>query len=92
MLASAVASAEQVGPVGILRRSWDLSHGNWWRLFVFLLLFFVGALCLVWAVETVFALLARVLFADSGPLSARRAADRDRHASSSAPSFRSFSS
>ena len=69
MLASAVASAEQVGPVGILRRAWDLSHGNWWRLFVFLLLFFVGALCLVWAVETVFALLARVLFADSGPLS-----------------------
>ena len=47
MLSSPVASAEDVGPVAILRRSWELSKGNWWRLFVFLLLFGIGALCLL---------------------------------------------
>jgi hypothetical protein len=69
VLSSAVASAETAGPVHILRRSWDLSGGNWWRLFVFLLSFGVGALCLLWAVESILFLLARVLFQDSGPLS-----------------------
>jgi hypothetical protein len=68
MLASAVASAENDGPFRILRRSWDLSGGNWWRLFAFLLLFAVGALCLLWAVEMVFGVLARVAFGDIAPL------------------------
>jgi hypothetical protein len=68
VLSSAVASAEAAGPLAILRRSWDLSAGNWWRLFAFLLSFGVGALCLLWAVESVLFLLARVLFQDSGPL------------------------
>ncbi|NUQ19122.1 MAG: hypothetical protein HOP95_11870 [Sphingomonas sp.] len=69
MLTSAVASAEQVGPLVILRRSWDMSHGNWWRLFVFLLLFGIGALCLIWAVDSVAGLLVRVVAADAGPRS-----------------------
>jgi hypothetical protein len=69
MLSSAVASAETVGPLAILRRSWDLSSGNWWRLFAFLLLFFIGALCLLWAAETVVGLLVRLAVEDSGPRS-----------------------
>ena len=69
MLASAVASAENVGPIGILRRSWDLSSGNWWRLFAFLILFGIGALCLVWAVDTVAGLVIRLVVEDSGPRS-----------------------
>lgn len=68
MLASAVASAENDGPVQILRRSWDLSAGNWWRLFVFLLLFAVGALCFIWAVEAVFGVLATLISPQHGPL------------------------
>ena len=68
MLASAVASAENQGPFRILRRSWDLSLGNWWRLFAFLLLFALGALCLLWAVESVFGVLAKVMFGDVAPL------------------------
>src|SRR4051812_8749095 len=69
MLSSAVASAETVGPVMILRRSWDLSHGNWWRLFAFLLLFFIGAFCLLLAVEAVAGLIVRIFAADAGPRS-----------------------
>jgi hypothetical protein len=48
-----VASAEAVGPVAILRRSWALTRGNWWRLFAFLLLFIIAAFCLVIASEVV---------------------------------------
>jgi hypothetical protein len=69
VLSSAVASAEHGGPFAILRRSWELSRGNWWRLFVFVLLFWIGALCLVWAVGSVAGVLARMVFADIGPLS-----------------------
>ena len=69
MLSSAVASAETVGPVAILRRSWDLSRGNWWRLFAFLVLFFIAALCLLLAVETVAGLVVRIFAPDAGPRS-----------------------
>jgi hypothetical protein len=67
-LSSSVASAENGGPFAILKRSWELTHRNWWRLFAFLLLFWIGAVCLLWAVQSVFGLFARMLFADSGPL------------------------
>jgi hypothetical protein len=69
MLSSPVASAEDIGSVAILRRSWDLSRGNWWRLFVFLLLFGIGALCLIWAIDSVATLLIRVFAEDTGPRS-----------------------
>lgn len=68
MLVSAVASAESEGPLRILRRAWDLSGGNWWRLFAFLMLFAIGALCLLWAVQTVFGVLAHLMFGELGPL------------------------
>jgi len=68
MLVSAVASAEGDGPLRILRRSWDLSGGNWWRLFAFLMLFAIGALCLLWAVQTVFGVLAHLTFGELGRL------------------------
>ena len=68
MLSSAVASAENIGPLAILRRSWELSSGNWWRLFIFLFVFAVGAICLLWAVESVVGLLVRTIFDASGPL------------------------
>jgi|GraSoiStandDraft_46_1057282.scaffolds.fasta_scaffold96560_2 hypothetical protein len=62
ILMSAVASAENIGPLRILRRSWELSAGNWWRLFGFLLLFAAGALVLVWAVGAVTGLLSQLAF------------------------------
>jgi hypothetical protein len=69
MLSSAVASGENIGPIAILQRSWQLSSGNWWRLFVFLLLFGIGALCLIWAVDSVAGLLVRLIAEDAGPRS-----------------------
>lgn len=69
MLSSPVASAEDVGSIAILRRSWMLSSGNWWRLFAFLLLFGIAALCLIWAIDSVAALLIRLVADDSGPRS-----------------------
>jgi hypothetical protein len=68
ILSSAVAGAEHSGPLVILRRSWDLSSGNWWRLFAFVLLFWIGAVCLLWSVETVAGLLVRLMSSDTGPL------------------------
>ena len=69
MLSSTVASAESAGPFAILRRSWHLSHGNWWRLFLFLLLFGIAALCLILAIDSVAGLLVRAFAADAGPRS-----------------------
>jgi Membrane domain of glycerophosphoryl diester phosphodiesterase len=69
MLSSPVASAENIGPIAILQRSWQLSRGNWWRLFAFLLLFGIAALCLLLAVESVATLLVRTFAADAGPRS-----------------------
>ncbi|MGE5564135.1 MAG: glycerophosphoryl diester phosphodiesterase membrane domain-containing protein [Bacillota bacterium] len=69
MLSSPVAAAEEAGPVRILHRSWDLTRGNWWRLFAFVVLFWIGALCLVWAVDAVAGLLVRLVAEDAGPRS-----------------------
>ena len=69
ILISAVASGEPVGPIAILRRSWDLTAGNWWRLFGFLLLCMIAAMALLFAVQSVAALIARMVFGDVSQLS-----------------------
>ncbi len=69
MLSSPVASAENVGSVAILRRSWQLSSGSWWRLLIFLLLFGIGAICLIWAIDSVAGVLIHLVVEDSGPRS-----------------------
>jgi hypothetical protein len=46
--------------VTILRRSWELTTRNWWRLFGFLLIYAVGALALIWAVTSVVGVVARL--------------------------------
>lgn len=69
ILMPAVASAEPLGPVGILQRSWRLTGGNWWRLFLFVALFAVAAIILIFAVAAVIGLVARIVFGDLTPLS-----------------------
>lgn len=61
IVALAVASAEGVGPVAILQRSWRVTAGNWWRLFAFLLLFLIAALCVMLAVGAVIGTLVAML-------------------------------
>lgn len=65
MLTSSIASAEGIGPVAILRRSWNLTRGNWWRLFGFFVMFMIGAIVLFWATEAVFGLLVNLAFGNS---------------------------
>jgi hypothetical protein len=55
--------------LAILRRSWDLSRGNWWRLFVFLLVFLLAAAVVLVTVGIVVGTLARVIFGEVEPLS-----------------------
>lgn len=69
LLMAAVASAEPIGPFAIFRRSWDLTAGNWWRLFGFVVIFFVGAVALLWATASVVGLFARMFFGEIAPLS-----------------------
>jgi hypothetical protein len=68
LMTSPVASAERIGPIAILKRSWELTAGNWWRLFGFFLLFVIAALIVLAAVASVMGLLARLLFGSLEPL------------------------
>lgn len=61
MLIVPVASEEQVGAVGTLRRSWALSRGHFWRLFAFLLLVVVAALFLLGAAGLIGGILGEAL-------------------------------
>lgn len=65
-----IASAEKIGPLTILRRSWELTSGNWWRLFGFFILFLVGCLTLVWSVGAVLGLIVRLTLGVLTPMSA----------------------
>lgn len=59
-----VAAMEPVGPVGILRRSWELTAGHFWKLLGFLLLFAILFAVISLAVGAVAGLL---IFAIAGP-------------------------
>ena len=59
-LNAAVASAESASPLVILRRSWALTAGHWWKLFGFVFLFGVAVLALLIAVEAVIGIFAKL--------------------------------
>lgn len=67
--ASAVAAAEPLGPVALLRRTWGLTQGHWWRLFAFLLLFLVLVVVLIAALGSATGLLAALVFGPLEPMS-----------------------
>jgi hypothetical protein len=69
LMSSPVASEEDAGPVQILRRSWDLTRGHWWRLFGFIVMFVIGALILIAAVNWAVTAFAVVLFGAIAPMS-----------------------
>jgi hypothetical protein len=70
LLSSAVASEEAIGPVEIIRRSWTLTAGHWWRLFGFLILFLIGAVIAMSAVNWAVGFVAVMWFGPIAPLSA----------------------
>jgi hypothetical protein len=69
IIASAVTSAEAVGPIGVLQRSWVLTRGNWWRLFGFVVLFIVAVLLLMAATGAVVGIVVGILFGAPEPMS-----------------------
>jgi lipoate-protein ligase B len=50
IMSGPVASAEAVGPITILKRSWALTDGNFWRLFAFIFAFFIAAIIVLLAI------------------------------------------
>lgn len=68
-LVSPVASAETVGPVGIIKRSWQLTAGHYWRLLGFIGLLLVATLVLMIAAGAIGGLLARMFSPDIEPMS-----------------------
>lgn len=69
MLIGPVTMAEGGGSFAILHRSWKLTQGNWWRLFCFFVIFFVGALALFLAVRTAAGIVARLAVGSMSTLS-----------------------
>jgi hypothetical protein len=69
LMASSVASAEAVGPIRIVKRSWQLTRGNVGRLLAFLLLFLIAVIVLLSAVALMVGLLANALFDGIEPFS-----------------------
>lgn len=70
LMSSAVASAEDAGPIRILTRSWGLTRGHWWPLFGFLTIFIVGALVLLIAVGAAVGAVVALLLGAPQPMSA----------------------
>ena len=69
LVTSPVASAEALGPIGIIRRSWRLTAGNTWRLLGFICLFLIGAVVLVAAVDIVTGLIVTAALGPPDPRS-----------------------
>ena len=70
LMTAPVASAEAAGPVAIIRRSWTLTAGHWWKLFGFLILFFIAAVVTLLALSAVAGVVAGLLFGGIEPMSA----------------------
>jgi hypothetical protein len=68
LMTSPVASAETVGPVEILRRSWQLTQGHWLRLFGFFVAIVIAAVVAIMAVTAIGGILAKLVFGGVEPL------------------------
>jgi hypothetical protein len=68
LMAAPVASAEPVGPIALLRRSWALTNGHFWQLVGFLLLFFIAALVVLLGVGAAVGVVVRLLFGSLEPM------------------------
>jgi hypothetical protein len=70
LMTAPVASAEEAGPVAIIRRSWTLTAGHWWHLLGFLLAFFIGAIVVLTAAKAATGTAAELLLGPIEPMSA----------------------
>jgi hypothetical protein len=68
MMTSSVASAETVGPVEIVRRSWQLTSGHWWKLFGLLCAFLLVTIIVMTAVGAVVGIISKLAFDPIEPM------------------------
>jgi hypothetical protein len=61
MMMTPVAAAETVGPIGIIKRSWELTRGHFWKLLGFILLVGVAAVVIAMVVSIILGLLIAVV-------------------------------
>lgn len=61
LLTAPVASAEKAGPIAILKRSWSLTNGHYWKLLGFLLLLLVVAVVLMVAAGAIGGILGALI-------------------------------
>lgn len=57
LLMTPVAASEPVGPLGIIRRSWDLTAGHFWKLLGFVVLMLIVLIVVMTVVTLIFGLL-----------------------------------
>lgn len=69
ILSAPIASAEDIGPIAILRRSWALTHGYWWGLFGFVAVFVVAAIIVAFAVSSALGVVLRLTVGPLEPMS-----------------------
>ncbi|MES2120252.1 MAG: hypothetical protein V4513_06695 [Pseudomonadota bacterium] len=70
-VAPAVATSEpDLGPIGIIRRSWSLTGGHFWRIAGFLVLFFVATSIAMAAIGLAIGSAVEIAFGDIDPMSA----------------------
>lgn len=69
LVTSPVAVAEAAGPIGIIKRSWALTGGHFWKLLGFILLFLLAAFFGLGALGIAAGLIARVVAGTIEPLS-----------------------
>jgi len=70
ILIAPVASAERVGPFAILKRSWNLTSGNYWRFLGLVILFLILALVLLSVAAILGGILGRLVDPEIAPFSA----------------------
>jgi hypothetical protein len=68
-LSMSVTAGENAGPLTILRRSWELTAGHYWRLLAFLVLAFITAVIVLLTAQFMAGILAKMLFGDVAPFS-----------------------
>jgi len=68
MMTSPVATAEPAGPLAIVKRSWQLTSGHWWRLFALICLFLLVMAVVMGALGAVLGILSRIFFDPIEPM------------------------
>lgn len=66
------AAVEDVGPLALLKRAWQISRGNFWRLLAVVMLVGIAAIALLFATQSVVGSLATLAFGKPDPWSVSR--------------------